>query len=268
MTKGDETTFFLLGDSDLNLVGDGQDCGTAVAGTTTTPVAADATTVAIGVDPKALGFAFSSGTGFLGSGSTLDAFTYTGTNSNGFTGVSGVDGPDPLNPVTPWPVGTTLLAPKLCPAHQCGIDPNNGSPITCSSTHRIDIKPSAPFPKTVNLGTEANVTIAIFSEPNWNASTEIKVDAASLVQHPLTLTVGSVEVNVKTNNNGSGTCSVSDVADPFTGAKDGLKDLKCQFPTSGLPAGTNNAVVTGFFLDPLTNQFTAFTARQEITILP
>jgi len=26
--------------------------------------------------------------------------------------------------------------------------------------------------------------------------------------------------------------------------------------------------VKGFFLDPLTNQFTAFTASQEITILP
>src|SRR5262249_46353237 len=35
MTKGDQTTFFLLRDSDLNLVGDGQDCGTAVVGTAT-----------------------------------------------------------------------------------------------------------------------------------------------------------------------------------------------------------------------------------------
>jgi len=161
-----------------------------------------------------------------------------------------------------------VLAPKLCPAHQCGINPDDGSPITCSSTHRIDIKPSAPFPKTINLGTEANVTIAIFSEPNWDASTEIKIDAASLMQHALTFTVESIQESVKTNNNGSGTCSVSDVADPFTGVKDGLKDLKCQFPTSGLPTGTHIGVVNGFFLDPLTGQFAAFTARQEITILP
>jgi hypothetical protein len=271
MTKGDQTTFFLLSDSDLNLVGDGQDCGTAVAGTTTMPVAAGATTVAIGGDPKMLGFAFSSGTGFLGSGSTLDAFTYTGTNGSGFTGVSGVD--------NAWPSGTIVLAPKLCPAHQIGINPDDGSAINASSTHRIDIKPSAPFPKQLFLGNEANVTIAIFSEPlgvgvvdglpiNWNASTEIKVDAVSLQQHPLTFTVESVKEAVKTNSNGSGTCSVSDVADPFTGAKDGVKDLKCQFPTSGLPLGTHIGVVTGFFFDPLTKQFTAFTARQDITIMP
>src|SRR5262249_57694103 len=153
-------------------------------------------------------------------------------------------------------------------AQQWGINRDNGSGIICSSTHRIDVKPSAPFPKILSLGNEANVTIAIFSEPNWDASTEIKLDAASLAQHPLTFTVESDQENVKTNNNGSGTCSVSDVADPFTGAKDGLKDLKCQFPTSGVPLGTHIGVVTGFFLDPLTNQFTAFTARQEITILP
>jgi len=272
MTKGDQTTFFLLGDSDLNLVGDGQDCGTAVVATgTTTPVAVGASTVTVGVDPKTLGFAFSSGTGFLGLGPTLDAFTYTGTNGTGFTGVSGVDGLNGVegqgNGIT-WPAGTRVLAPKLCPAHQSGINPDDGSPIISSSTHRIDIKPSAPFPKMINLGTESNVTIAIFSEPNWAASTEIKVDAASLAQHPLTFTLESIEEKVKTNNNGSGTCSVSDVADPFTGVKDGLKDLKCQFPTSGLPAGTHIGVVKGFFLDPLTNQFTAFIARQEVTILP
>jgi len=272
MTKADKTTLFLLGDSDLNLVGDGQDCGTAVVATgTTTPVAVGATTVTVGVDPKTLGFAFSSGTGFLGSGSPLDAFTYTGTNGTGFTGVSGVDGLNGVdgqgNGIT-WPAGTRVLAPLLCPLHQSGINPDDGSPIISSSTHRIDIKPSAPFPKMINLGTESNLTIAIFSEPNWAASTEIKVDAASLAQYPLTFTVESIQEKVKTNNNGSGTCSVSDVADPFTGAKDGLKDLKCQFPTSGLPTGTHIGIVKGFFLDPLTNQFTAFTASQEITILP
>jgi hypothetical protein len=262
MTKENETDFFLRTDADGNGVGDGEDCGTAVVGVTTAPVAVGNPTVPVGVDPKTLGFAFSSGTGFLGS--SLDAFTYTGTNGNGFTGVSGVDGPV-LG--VPWPTGTTVLAPLLCPTHQCGINPD-GTPQICSSTHRIDIKPSSPVPKTINLGTEANVTIAIFSEPNWDASKEIRVDALSLAQHPLTFTVGTVTEKVKTNQNGSGTCSISDVADPFTGVKDGLKDLKCQFPTSGLPTGTRFGVLAGFFFDPLTNQFTPFIARQELTILP
>jgi len=157
-----------------------------------------------------------------------------------------------------------VLATKLCPAHQTDINPNSAS----QRTHRIDIKPSAPFPKVLFLGNEANITVAIFSEPNWDASTEIKVDATSLFQHPLTLTVESVRSNVKTNSNGSGTCSISDVADPITGLKDGLKDLKCQFPTSGFPLGTHIGIVKGFFLDPLTGQSTAFTARQDITIMP
>jgi len=46
MTKGDETAFFLQRDSDGNGVGDGQDCGTAVAGNTTTPVRAANRTLA------------------------------------------------------------------------------------------------------------------------------------------------------------------------------------------------------------------------------
>jgi hypothetical protein len=120
----------------------------------------------------------------------------------------------------------------------------------------------------LDLGTEANVTVAIFSEPNWDAPAQIRVDAAALAQNRLTLTVGGVTSDVKTNNNGSGTCSVSDVADPFTGAKDGLKDLKCQFPTSGFPAGTHVGVVNGFFEDALTGLTWAFSARQEVTILP
>ena len=257
MTKEEETDFFLRLDTDDNYVGDGQDCGTAVVGGTTASVTQGATIVPVGVDPKTLGFAFSSGTGFLGP--SLDAFRYTGTNSTGFTGVSEVD--------NTWLSGTTVLATTLCPEHACGINPD-GTFVECPSTHRIDIKPSAPLPKNLNLGTEANVTIAIFSEPNWDASKVIKVDAASLAQHPLRFTVETVVKDVKTNNNGSGTCSVSDVADPFTGLKDGMKDLKCQFPTGGLPTGTHFGVVSGYFLDPLTNQFTAFGARQEVTILP
>jgi hypothetical protein len=159
-----------------------------------------------------------------------------------------------------------VLAPLLCPLYQCGTLPD-GSPAKCH-THRIDIKPSSPLPKTINLGIESNVTIAIFSEDNWNAPAEVKVDKTSLALHPLTFTVETVVENVKTNNNGSGTCSISDVADPITGLKDGIKDLKCQFPTTGLPTGTHWGVVSGWFLDPLTNQFTAFSARQEFTILP
>jgi len=255
MTKENETVFFLAKDSDGNGVGDGQDCGTAVVGQTG-GVQANATTVSMipPLDPRTS----PTGTGFLGSLPNLDAFTYGGINANGFTGVNGVDAPASS--------GTNVLATLLCPLSQCGIGPD-GTPFLCS-THRIDIKPSAPFPKTLTLGAEANVTVAIFSEVNWNAPAEIQVDAVSLQQHPLTLTVGGVISNVKTNSNGSGTCSVSDVADPITGQKDGIKDLKCQFPTSGFPLGTNFGIVTGFFLDPLTNQFTAFSARQEVTIVP
>jgi len=276
MTKTDETLFFLQTDSDGNGVGDGQDCGTAVVGSTTAlRLDTTSTTIPFNFDPKfdQSGLA-PAGTGYLGPnlGPNLppDAFGYNATNSNSFTGVTGVDGSCSMPPCLPpqdfWPMGTRVLAPFLCTLHDCGIGPD-GNTFMCH-THRIDIKPSAPLPKVINLGTEANVTIAIFSEVNWNAPAEIQVDAASLQQHPLTFTVGGVTQKVKTNNNGSGTCSISDVADPITGQKDGIKDLKCQFPTSGLPTGTNFGLVSGFFLDPLTNQFTAFSARQEVTILP
>ncbi len=270
VTKEDETAFFLAGDKDGNGVGDAQDCGTAVVGSTS-PLLLDstATTVPVNFDPKFdQGGLAPTGTGYLGSNLPLDAFGYTATNSNGFTGVTGVDGSCPtcVPPLDSWPMGTRVLAPELCPLSQCGTLPN-GQPFFCH-THRIDIKPSAPFPKTINLGTEANVTIAIFSEVNWNAPVEVKVNAVSLAQCPLTLTIEPVVEPVKTNSNGSGTCSVSDVADPITGLKDGIKDLKCQFPTSGLPTGTHFGVVSGCFVDPLTGQSTAFSARQEVTILP
>jgi len=257
LTKEDETNLFLGGDVDGNGVGDGQDCGAAQT-QTTAPLSPTSTTIQIAGNPTTLGFATPSGGAFLvAPGSPRrDDITYTGTTDTGLTGVSGVS--------FTWPSGTTVVG--LCPLHQCGtlID---GSPFLCS-THRIDIKPSFALPKVINLGTEANVTIAIFSETNWNAPAEIMVDAASLAAHPLTFTVENVVENVKTNNNGSGTCSISDVADPITGQKDGIKDLKCQFPTSGLPPGTHYGVVNGFFLDPATNQFRAFSARQEVTILP
>jgi hypothetical protein len=156
-------------------------------------------------------------------------------------------------------------------AIDCGgapTSPPEGS-TTNSCTHRIDIKPSFPFPKTLNLGTEANVTIAIFSEQGavsvWSAPGQVLVN--DQVNFPLTFSVGSVVEPVKTNQNGQGTCSISDVADPITGQKDGIKDLKCQFSTSGLPTGTNFGVVSGFFSDPVFGP-RAFSARQQIIIMP
>jgi hypothetical protein len=88
--------------------------------------------------------------------------------------------------------------------------------------------------------------------------------------------VESFEAPVKANQKSEGTCSVSDVDDPLSLKKDGLKDLKCQFPTSvnglRLPSGTHWGVVSGFFFDPLeTNpdvpQIKAFSARQLVTIV-
>jgi hypothetical protein len=157
-------------------------------------------------------------------------------------------------------------------ATDCGgsITVVNGVPTTSfPCTHRIDIKPGQAFPKTINLGTEATVTVAIFSEVNgaqvWNAPTEVII--TDPVNFPLTFSVETVVEGVKVNSSGGGTCSVQDVADPITGVKDGVKDLKCQFPTSGLPKGTHFGVVSGFFLDTLTGQTRAFDARQEVTIL-
>jgi hypothetical protein len=145
-----------------------------------------------------------------------------------------------------------------------------------SCTHRIDIKPSFPFPKTINPGTEANITIAIFSEKVgtqvWNAPVQVMLN--DQVHFPLTFKVESFVALVKVNNKGQGTCSTTDVADPINGQKDGIKDLKCQFPTSGLPSGTHSGEVSGFFfaspscLDPALCEVRAFSGRQEVTILP
>src|SRR6185436_11984724 len=54
----------------------------------------------------------------------------------------------------------------------------NGVPTTAFlCTHRIDIKPSFGLPKTINLGTEATVSIVIFSERNgsrvWDATKQL-----------------------------------------------------------------------------------------------
>ena len=133
-------------------------------------------------------------------------------------------------------------------------------------THRIDIKPSFPVPKVISLGAEATITIAIFSEPN-GAQVSLAWNAPALVQTAtLTFGVESLVFPVKVNNKGGGTCSTSDVADPVTGQKDGIKDLKCQFPTSGLPLGTHQGVVSGFFLQA--GELRAFRARQDFTVVP
>jgi hypothetical protein len=156
----------------------------------------------------------------------------------------------------------------------CGgtVNPDGTTSFPCK--HRIDIKPSFPVPKTINPGTEANITIAIFSEVNgahvWDASTQVLL--TNLATFPLTFSVESFQVSVKVNNNGGGTCSISDVADPITGQKDSVKDLKCQFPSTmpdgtPLPKGTHFGIVSGFFFDPLTGDTREFSARQEVTIL-
>jgi hypothetical protein len=143
-------------------------------------------------------------------------------------------------------------------------DPPDGT-TSFSCTHRIDIKPAFPLPKIIDQ--TGNVMIVIFSEKTgtqeWNAPAQVKTDAS------LKFMVESFEVSVKVNNKGGGTCSVSDVADPDTGQKDGIKDLKCQFefPPDGPPAGTHFGIVSGFFFDPLTGDNRAFSARQEVTIV-
>ena len=165
----------------------------------------------------------------------------------------------------------------------CGVKTvdSNGVPIAFfSCTHRIDIKPSFSFPKTINLGTEATVSIGIFSETNgsWDAPTQVLTLMTSCPPSTapcLTFSVENVVVPVKTNQNGQGTCSAQNLADPISGQNDGIKDLKCQFATSGLPKGTHFGVVSGYFTDPLDiddvtgkPKLKAFSARQEVTILP
>src|SRR5215813_11412283 len=112
----------------------------------------------------------------------------------------------------------------------------NGVPTTSfPCTHRIDIKPSFSIPKVINLGTQATVTIVIFSERNgssvWNAPAQVitlmaPAGCTTFTAPCLTFRVENVVEPVKTNQNGQGTCSAQDLADPITGQKDGVKDLK------------------------------------------
>src|SRR5262245_55627960 len=179
-------------------------------------------------------------------------------------------------------LGTDADSNGAADGTDCGgtINPDGTTSFPCK--HRIDIKPSFPFPKTINPGTEATITIVIFSEPNptpgaqpWSAPDQVnfgQFPQFPLFQFPLTFRVDAFLVSVKVNNSGGGTCSATDVADPISLKKDGIKDLKCQFPLgpmldgTPLPTGTHFGVVSGFFFDPLTGDIRAFTARQEVNI--
>jgi len=153
---------------------------------------------------------------------------------------------------------------------------NNIPTTSFPCTHRIDIKPSFSFPKTIHLGTEATVSIVIFSEINganvWDVTKQLVTltNGCTASAAPcLTFSIENVIEPVKTNQNGQGTCSAQNLADPVSGLNDQIKDLKCQFATSGLPTGTHFGVVSGYFVDPLDNNAVkAFSARQEVTILP
>ena len=199
---------------------------------------------------------------------------------------------------TPFPPGTTKEMTKedetdfflkkdvdgngIGDGGDCGgtitVDPNTGVATTSfPCTHRIDIKPSFSFPKTIHLGTEATVSIAIFSEKNgaslvWDVTKQLVTltNGCTASAAPcLTFSIENVIEPVKTNQNGQGTCSAQNLADPVSGLNDQIKDLKCQFATSGLPKGTHFGVVSGYFVDPLDNNAVkAFSARQEVTILP
>jgi hypothetical protein len=163
---------------------------------------------------------------------------------------------------------------------QITTDANGVATTTFPCIHRIDIKPSFSFPKTISLGAEATLSVAIFSEIGstvWDATKQVitLTNGCTASTPPcLTFSVEGVVEPVKTNKNGQGTCSAQDLPDPLTGQKDGVKDLKCQFSTSGLPAGTHFGVVSGYFEDPLDKdendnpKVKAFDARQEVTILP
>ena len=121
-----------------------------------------------------------------------------------------------------------------------------------------------------------HVSIAIFSEKNgssvWDATKQfvtLTFGCTASTAPCLTFSVEDVIDPVKTNQNGQGTCSSQNLADPDTGQDDGIKDFKCQFATSGLPTGTHFGVVSGYFVDRLdSNEVKAFSARQEVTILP
>jgi hypothetical protein len=90
----------------------------------------------------------------------------------------------------------------------------------------IDVKPGTN-PAVLSKGKEANVQVAIFSSPDFNA-----VD--QLLRETLTLN----DVGVKLNNQDRGTCSAVSITP-------GRLDLLCQFSASALALGGNDAVLEG-----------------------
>jgi hypothetical protein len=136
---------------------------------------------------------------------------------------------------------------------------------TFTCTHRIDVKPADPT-NMITLGQEATISIAIYSEINGTSVGTPAWDASALVVKDVTLkmTGGGGTVSVVVNQNGQGTCSARDVS-----PKDGVKDLLCQFSSNpALVLGTQSVIVTGFFIDPVTGNFTGFRGRQDVTVIP
>ena len=97
-------------------------------------------------------------------------------------------------------------------------------------------------PNVVNLGKNANISVAILSNPEFNAPFQVIRE---------TLTLNGVQVKLNKPGNGLASCNVRDVNN------DGLPDLVCQFPTAGLAKGFIYGVVeglaTGFALDSETH---------------
>src|SRR5262249_45352320 len=107
-------------------------------------------------------------------------------------------------------LGSDADGNKVADGKDCGGTIPNPPDGTTSNlcTHRIDIKPSFPLPKVINPGTEANITITIFSEAGsvrvWDASTQVLLN--DLGNHPLTFRVENWSTGVKVNSKGGGTC--------------------------------------------------------------
>jgi hypothetical protein len=158
----------------------------------------------------------------------------------------------------------------------CGGAVANGTP-AFPCTHRLALPDGIAPP--------ANFRIVIFSETTgnnvWNAPTQVipngkngsaicpplHLPANGTTDCTLTISVGDVVIPVKTP--ADGTCSAQHMPDPTTGQIDGIKDMVCQVKTSDqplLPHGTVFVIVSGFFVDNITNETRAFSARREVTI--
>jgi hypothetical protein len=159
----------------------------------------------------------------------------------------------------------------------CGGLVTDGTP-AFACTHRLAVPDGIAQP--------ANFRLVIFSEKSgsnvWNAPVQVITNgkdgkgkcpplhplANGTTDCTLTVSVGDVVIPVKTPSNG--TCSAQNIPDPDpTIGNDGIKDMVCQVKTSDqppLPHGTVSVMVSGFFVDALTGETRAFTARREVTI--